>query len=629
MRTPGDVMTQRSTGHSGVFPPSVAEPGGLAVELDTALRAAEPKVEAVVDLLCTLIAQRVGDGAWVWLTNPSGTSMSLRGHAHRNPESAEMMDALAHDRSVAIGDGPAGHVARTKKPMMLSAQEVNRAGESGPTAFKHAVTRRIGSAGMALVPIVMHTDTIGVLTLSRDPGGHSPDDTDLTILTGLARTCAPFLAAARAREEAERTQQVLQEVSDAVISTDMRRRVTTWNKTAERLYGISEAQAVGRATADLWTDHFEGGLDADDVWAALEKTGAWTGIVEQVTHEGRHLRIMASAKLVRDQHDQPIGVVTLNRDLTEVSGLKTELERVSATARAALDALRGETAIIDSEGQIIAVNEAWRQFAREHNAADLAVAVGMNYLVVLEKAAHAGEPGVEVILAGTRRVLTGVQPRFRTDYLFAQGTRNRWFDLEVLPMPGGGAIISHTDITWRKNLEQRLTHRATHDALTGLPNRTLLSDRLVTALRRSQRHKTSVGVFFADVDGFKAVNDTFGHATGDRFLVEVAERLRHASRASDTVGRFAGDEFIIIAEDVTDENALRRIGERLSQAVTDHIDLDGASIEMRLSIGAVLFTAENASQTTVDDLLRDADIAMYEAKKSQRGGLAIFNPQMR
>jgi diguanylate cyclase (GGDEF)-like protein/PAS domain S-box-containing protein len=622
-------MTQRSTGHSGVFPPSVAEPGGLAVELDAALREAPPGVEAVVDLVCTLIAQRLGDGAWLWLTNPSGTSMTLRGQAHRNPDSAAVMEALAHDRSVAIGDGPAGQVARTKTPLLLTAEQVNLAGESGATAFKHALMRRIGSSGMALVPIIMHADTIGVLTLSRDSGGHSPDDTDLTILTSLARTCAPFLAAARVREEADRTQQVLQEVSDAVFSADMRRRVTTWNKSAELLYGITEAEAVGSAVSDLWTDHFEGDVNADDVWANLEKTGAWSGIVKQVTREGRHLRIMASAKLVRDQHDQAIGVVTLNRDLTEVSGLKTELERVSATARAALDALRGETAIVDAEGTIIAVNEAWRQFAREHNAADLAIAVGMNYLHVLEKAAQSGEPGVEVILAGTRRVLTGVQPRFRTDYLFAQGTRNRWFDLEVLPMPGGGAIISHTDITWRKNLEQRLTHRATHDALTGLPNRTLLSDRLVTALRRSQRHKTSVGVFFADVDGFKAVNDTYGHAAGDRFLIEVADRLRHASRASDTVGRFAGDEFIIIAEDVTDENALRSIGERLSRAVTDQVAIDGATVEMRLSIGAVLFSAEDSSQTTVDDLLRDADIAMYEAKKTKRGGLVIFTPQMR
>jgi diguanylate cyclase (GGDEF)-like protein/PAS domain S-box-containing protein len=621
-------MTQRSAGHSQEYTPSVSD-GGLTVELHDALIAAPPGVGPAADIVCTLVSQRLGDAAWLWLANSSGTSLTLRGQAHRRADMAAVVETLAHDRSVAMGQGPAGRVAQAMAPLLLTAEDLTRSGESASTAFKRAFARRVGSAGMALVPIVMHAESLGVLTLSRDASGHPPDDTDVAIMTDLARTCAPFLSAARSHEDARRTQLVLHEVSDAVLSVDMQRRVTTWNKSAERLYGIAEDEAVGSAVADLWTENFEAGASLDDVWATLEKTGAWSGITEQVTRSGRRLRVMASVQLVRDEHGQAIGVVSLNRDLTEVSGLKSELERASATARAALDALRGETAIVDADGLIIAVNEAWRQFAREHDAADLVAAIGMNYLKVLESAVQTGEPGVEVILNGTRRVLNGVQPRFRTDYLFAQGTRNRWFDLEVLPMPGGGAIISHTDITWRKNLEQRLTHRATHDALTGLPNRTLLSDRLVTALRRAQRHKTSVGVFFADIDGFKAVNDNLGHSAGDAFLIEVAERLRQASRASDTVGRFAGDEFIVIAEDVTDENALRGIGERLARAVTDQIDLEGTEVDMRMSIGAVLFTAEDASQRSVDDLLRDADIAMYQAKRERRGGLVLFEPQMR
>jgi diguanylate cyclase (GGDEF)-like protein/PAS domain S-box-containing protein len=617
-------MSQRRTGHDpGVSTQTDARIRALTLELQSALNASGPGVEAVVHTACTLVADRLGDAAWLWLADHSGRALTLRGQAHRHAASAPELNDLAQDRSVAVGDGPAGTVAQTQRPQLLSQTDVEAAAASGATAFKHSVVRRLGSSGMALVPIVLHGDTVGVLTLSRDPGGHPPDGTDVEILEDFARTCAPFLAAARAQESADLVQQVLQEVSDAVISADMRRRVTTWNGSAERMYGISAAKAVGRPLADLWTDHYEAGVTADEVWAAMQATGTWSGVVEQVTRSGRRIRVMSSARLVRDEHGHAVGAVSLNRDLTEVAGLRSELERASATARAALNALRGETAIIDANGNIVAVNEAWRQFAREHESPELATGTGINYLQVLERAAAAGEPGVEVILAGTQRVLSGVQPMFRTDYLFAQGTRNRWFDLEVLPMPGGGAIISHTDITWRKNLEHRLTHRATHDALTGLPNRTLISDRLVTALRRAQRHKSSVGVFFADVDNFKNVNDRWGHAAGDQFLMDVAERLRQASRASDTVGRFAGDEFVVIAEDVSDERALRSIGERLSAAVTDSVAFDDEVVPMRMSIGAVLFSPDDSAQITVDDLLRDADAAMYEAKKSHRGGLVI------
>jgi diguanylate cyclase (GGDEF)-like protein len=167
-------------------------------------------------------------------------------------------------------------------------------------------------------------------------------------------------------------------------------------------------------------------------------------------------------------------------------------------------------------------------------------------------------------------------------------------------------------------------HQATHDSLTGLPNRSLVLDRLDQALARAQRTGGRVTVLFTDLDRFKVVNDSFGHSAGDGVLLCVSERLRAAVRPHDTVGRLAGDEFVVVCEDLTDREAVDVAG-RVASAVAEPILLGGRESVITASIGI----AHAEPGTRAEDMLRDSDVAMYRAKELGRSRIELFDADMR
>ena len=181
------------------------------------------------------------------------------------------------------------------------------------------------------------------------------------------------------------------------------------------------------------------------------------------------------------------------------------------------------------------------------------------------------------------------------------------------------------DITHRKILEARLMHDAFHDPLTGLPNRALFRDRVAHALSRLQR-TTVIGttVLFLDLDDFKAVNDTLGHSAGDRVLELVGERLSSVTRGFDTVARLGGDEFAILLEELESHEEALAIVERVHVALAVPLPVDGRELRIAASIGVAHASADDDSNT----LLRNADVAMYEAKESGKSRHAIYDPQM-
>ncbi len=179
----------------------------------------------------------------------------------------------------------------------------------------------------------------------------------------------------------------------------------------------------------------------------------------------------------------------------------------------------------------------------------------------------------------------------------------------------------------RFRVESEVRHQALHDALTGLPTRALFLDRLAHALARSRRQRTGLAVLFADLDGFKQVNDTLGHHAGDEVLVGVARRLTGVLRNSDSLGRFGGDEFVMLLEDVESDEQLRSAVARVDAAVADTpLIVDGRPQSLGLTIGLV---RADESHGHPEDLIRDADAAMYRAKRRGRGGYAVFDREMR
>jgi diguanylate cyclase (GGDEF)-like protein/PAS domain S-box-containing protein len=187
-------------------------------------------------------------------------------------------------------------------------------------------------------------------------------------------------------------------------------------------------------------------------------------------------------------------------------------------------------------------------------------------------------------------------------------------------------VGSQTDVTARKEAEHRLQHDAMHDALTGLPNRVLFLDRLDQAIRRSRRHHPELcaAVLFLDLDRFKVINDSLGHQVGDELLKAVAERLQSALRPNDSVARLSGDEFTLLLDDVCEAREATMIAERVLQSLKAPFELDGRELFVDASIGVAIATADSAPQ----DVMRDADVAMYRAKADGKGRHAVFDAAM-
>jgi diguanylate cyclase (GGDEF)-like protein/PAS domain S-box-containing protein len=189
-----------------------------------------------------------------------------------------------------------------------------------------------------------------------------------------------------------------------------------------------------------------------------------------------------------------------------------------------------------------------------------------------------------------------------------------------------GIIINCHDITGRKQAEEQLLHDAFHDALTKLPNRALFADRLEHALRLAKRRKDYFfAVLLLDLDRFKVINESLGHAIGDQMLVAIARRLEACLRVGDTVARLGGDEFAILLEDIDGINEATNIANRLHQKINSPIVLDGHEIFITASTGIALSSAEYLEPT---NLLRDADTAMYRAKELGRSRHEVFNSSM-
>jgi diguanylate cyclase (GGDEF)-like protein/PAS domain S-box-containing protein len=220
----------------------------------------------------------------------------------------------------------------------------------------------------------------------------------------------------------------------------------------------------------------------------------------------------------------------------------------------------------------------------------------------------------------------------RAEYrMLARDGSEIWVRDEAYAMPDdtqSGRQMSQgllVDITDRKLLESKLIHDALHDPLTGLANRVLLRDHLERALARLGRSRGIVALLFVDLDDFKRINDSFGHAAGDQILAHVADRLTSAVRADDVVGRQSGDEFAVLLNQVRNEAEAIALAERVMTELRRPVQLGAHSIVVGGSIGIAMTAAPEA---TAEDLITQADAAMYAAKANGKGTYAVYDPRM-
>ena len=208
--------------------------------------------------------------------------------------------------------------------------------------------------------------------------------------------------------------------------------------------------------------------------------------------------------------------------------------------------------------------------------------------------------------------------------------RNKWVLVNMRAVRShDGKIVLYEgtleDITARKAAENRVQFLAYHDALTGLPNLSLLHDRLAQALARARREKSSLALLYVDLDGFKLINDTLGHSFGDLLLQEVAQRLKKWVREQDTVARIGGDEFLLLLTSAKEAADVAAAAERMAHTISTDVVIQGRSLTLSCSIGISIFPEHGSD---VDTLIKNADAAMYSAKENGRNGFRFFTDDM-
>ncbi len=366
----------------------------------------------------------------------------------------------------------------------------------------------------------------------------------------------------------------------------------------EELLGRGWLDAIGTRA----TEQVEGALadvtDGADVVVVIEAP------------EDRSLRIHLAPLHLGDRAQA--GVIATVQDVSAERRALTSLREREAYARGILESLATPTAVVDGDAVIREVNRAWRDRAAGAGADPTDVGVGVDYHAVCERSRDRGCQDAEVVLSALDRVLTGASASERLDYRM-EGEDTAWWELRIaaLEMEQGGAVLTHTDVTWRHETQALLQKQAHTDPLTGLANRSGLLVAGEGALARARRSGRDVTVLFADLDAFKPINDRHGHEAGDEVLRTSAARLQAVTRETDCVARVGGDEFVVVCEDLSEEE-ITGLATRIGDALAEPIDV-GTPVAVTASIGSVRIAGDG-------DLARaiaDADARMYAAKRGR------------
>ena len=495
-----------------------------------------------------------------------------------------------------------------------------------------------GLRSLIEVPLRVRGRTTGALVFARNLTSPPYDEDDLALAVDVGQRVALAVDNAellsRTAQEASGHRSTLEEIGatearyrdllDAApipVSVMVADVLEYANAAALRLFGADNADdlvgtSVLRFVHPDDRNHVER-LAGDVARGRMSTTGLQFRMVRV---DGTEQVVIAMGSLCTWEGQSCVQV--MYEDVTELVRAEAErLERERFHAEV-LDAMTVHALVLDEAGSVLMTNQAWDDHL-ERQGFPGGTPVGSNFLALCRLAPPDTATTSHLIADGVESVLRGGGP-FSLDLPVANADDTvEWFTLTAIPMSSAAArvMVTMSEITQRKAFEAELAHQASHDPLTGLPNRLLLQDRLERALSLGSRHDRVVAAIFVDIDHFKLINDSYGHEAGDAVLTAVAHRLSAAVRPSDTVTRFAGDEFVVVCESLDDPDQVMGLADRLLDSLKGAYPVPGASLELSVSTGIAIAGPGDSAE----DLVRNADTAMFEAKARGRDRVVVFD----
>lgn len=447
---------------------------------------------------------------------------------------------------------------------------------------------------------------------------------------------AEQMAAPWSRSENRQTEEVFRLLVDsiedyAIYMLDAEGRVMTWNRGAEKNKGYLAEEILGQHFSRFFTpEEVAAGVPAQNL-ARARSEGVCSGEGWRVRKNGERFWASFVLRTIEDAEGVPIGFSKVTRNLTErklhedairrmEAEVRRERDRLHAASESSLDAFYICEAVRGKTGEI-------EDFAFTYCNRNAEKLIALPRQTMLGGSVSNLVPLISELgfLERYKQVVQTGQPFVAEFRIYDAKVRTEWIRLQAVRLEDGVAITA-SDITARKQTEERVLHLAQHDALTGLPNRSLLADRIGMAIERAKRSGAMACICLIDLDGFKEINDTLGHAAGDRVLVTVAERIKAAVRGSDSVIRIGGDEFVAVLADLGSEDDMLMCARKILDSVSQPIGIGEHIPSLTCSIGISIYPH---SAQEGEALVTRADRAMYKIKQSGKNGVEIFRPRPR
>ena len=444
----------------------------------------------------------------------------------------------------------------------------------------------------------------------------------------VARDITEVLKAQQILSEQQRHYQLLAEnFSDVIITTDTLFRINYVSPSIEETLGYHTQDFIKKrdaiATLGL-TEHAErlARTLADTVLRVETQSEDFNEIVESeaIKADGSIVPVELTLSIVRDEHHLLEGMLIIVRDITERRKIEADQRLAAKVFENSMEGVY----ITNATGHIVQVNNAFIEITG-HKVED----------VIGHKPSDLGSGWRD------KNFAKDIKPQLESEGCWSGELMSRrsngeaflvWMSMSKVVDSRGellGVITSFRDITEAKTSEESIRKLAYYDPLTELPNRSLFHDRLLQALQRANRNRRYIAILFMDLDGFKAVNDSLGHAQGDHLLTEAASRLKECIRSDDTVARMGGDEFTIILNALTDreaaENAAAQVASKIIDIINKPFMLQDKEVRIGVSIGISLYPDDAINE---DELIKLADTAMYHAKQAGKNGYQFYTDDM-